>query len=38
VLLGYLSFGESFGPAALAGFAIAGLGVFLVTRRGGAGA
>ena len=38
VLLGYLSFGESFGPAALAGFGIAGLGVFLVTRRRGAGA
>ena len=38
VLLGYLSFGEAFGPAALAGFAISGLGVFLVTRRGRAGA
>ena len=38
VVLGYLSFGESFGPAALAGFAISGLGVFLVTRRGRAGA
>ena len=38
VVLGYLSFGEAFGPAALAGFAISGLGVFLVTRRGKAGA
>ena len=38
VLLGWLAFGETFGPLALAGFAVAGLGVFLVTRRGGAGA
>lgn len=38
VLMGYLAFGETFGPAALAGFAIAGLGVFLVTRRAGAAA
>ncbi len=36
VILGYLSFGETFGPAALAGFAISGFGVFLVTRRSGA--
>ena len=38
VLLGWLAFGESFGPLALAGFAVAGLGVFLVTRRRRAGA
>ena len=34
VVLGYLTYGETFGATALAGFAVAALGVALVTRSG----